>query len=188
MVLPSGWSPGSAFGDRGLEALRSWIEAGGTLVTLGGATRWLASEDGFARLEARSLADPVEGQDETEPSLRASVPGVVVRAAVDTLSPLVAGIRDTEIPVVVSGGTVFDAPEDARPGEAVVHYVDADRLRLAGHLWPEIPARLAGATYLWTEEVGQGRIIAFAGDPNERDMLRGLLPLFAHAVFLGGSF
>ena len=64
----------------------------------------------------------------------------------------------------------------------------ASGLRLAGYLWPEAPARLAGTPYLWTERVGRGRVIAFAGDPNYRDLWRGMLPLFANAVFLGGSF
>ena len=56
------------------------------------------------------------------------------------------------------------------------------------YLWPEVPARLANTPYLWTERVGAGRVIAFAGDPNFRDMWRGLLPLFGNAVLLGGSF
>jgi hypothetical protein len=158
-------------------------------VTLDGATRWLASEEGFARIQLRSASEPAEGEPETTAAPpRTSVPGVVVRAAVDTLSPLVAGIGDAEIPVVASGGALYDAPDDARPGEAVIRYAEADRLRLAGYLWPELPGRLAGTTHLWTEEVGDGRIIAFAGDPNFRAMLRGVLPVFANAVFLGGSY
>jgi hypothetical protein len=55
-------------------------------------------------------------------------------------------------------------------------------------LWPEVPARLAGTPYLWTESVGSGRVIGFAADPNFRDLWRGLLPLFGNAVFLGGAF
>ncbi|HSH46094.1 MAG TPA: hypothetical protein VK966_09570, partial [Longimicrobiales bacterium] len=62
-----------------------------------------------------------------------------------------------------------------------------DRLRLAGYLWPEVPPRVAGSVYLWTERVGGGRVIAFAGEPNFRAFWRGLLPVFANAVFLGGS-
>ena len=49
-------------------------------------------------------------------------------------------------------------------------------------------ARVGGAPWLWTERVGQGRVIGFAGDPNYRDQWRGQLALFANAVFLGGSF
>jgi len=55
-------------------------------------------------------------------------------------------------------------------------------------MWPEVPERLAETPYLWTERVGRGRVIGFAGDPNFRDLWRGLLPLFANAVLLGGSF
>jgi hypothetical protein len=69
-----------------------------------------------------------------------------------------------------------------------LRYAPADRLRLAGFLWPEAPARLAGTPALWTERVGSGRVMAFAHDPNFRDLWRGHLALFANAVFLGGSF
>ena len=31
-------------------------------------------------------------------------------------------------------------------------------------------------------------MLAFAGDPNFRDLFRSHLPLFANALFLGGSF
>ena len=32
-----------------------------------------------------------------------------------------------------------------------VRYEAQPRLRLAGYLWPEVPARIAGTPYLWTE-------------------------------------
>ena len=60
-------------------------------------------------------------------------------------------------------------------------------LALAGYLWPEIPARLGDTPFLWTASVGRGRVIAFAGDQNFRDLWRGLLPIFANVVFLGGG-
>ena len=50
------------------------------------------------------------------------------------------------------------------------------------------PARLAETPYLWTESVGRGRVIAFTADPNFRDLLRGVQPMFGNAVLLGGSF
>jgi hypothetical protein len=58
---------------------------------------------------------------------------------------------------------------------------------MAGYLWPEVPERLAMTPYLWTEDVGRGRVIGIAGDPNFRDLWRGLLAVFANAVFLGPS-
>jgi hypothetical protein len=83
---------------------------------------------------------------------------------------------------------IYRAPRDVGPGEVVIRHANLPRLHISGYLWPEIPERLAGTPYLWTESVGRGRVIAFAGDPNFRDLMRGLMPLFANAVLLGGSF
>jgi hypothetical protein len=74
------------------------------------------------------------------------------------------------------------------PHHRIRRYASVPRLRLAGYLWPEVPARLAESPWLWTERAGRGRVIGFAGDPNFRDLWRGLLPVFANAVLLGASF
>jgi hypothetical protein len=116
------------------------------------------------------------------------VPGAIVRATVDTLSPLLAGVSELELAVPAGGTLVLSVPRNLRAGEAVIRFATQDRLRLAGYLWPEAPARLAESPWLWTERVGAGRVIAFTADPNFRDLWRGLLPIFANAVFLGSSF
>ena len=116
------------------------------------------------------------------------MPGAIVRTLPDTLSPLLAGVLDAEVPVLAQGDRIFAAPRAAAPGAVVLRYAPAPRLRLSGYLWPEAYARHAGAPYLWTERAGRGRVIAFAGDPNFRDLWHGLLPIFANAVFLGSTF
>ena len=83
---------------------------------------------------------------------------------------------------------VLAAPRDVSPGTIVLRHAAQPRLRLAGYLWPESPARLADSPALWTERAGRGRVIAFTMDPNFRDLWRGMLPVFANAVFLGGTF
>jgi len=188
VVLPSA-QPGAIdrqLGDGGREALAAWVRAGGTLITLDGATAWLAAErTGLSRL--RLSRDTARADGEPGAPLPTSVPGAIVRAVGDTLSPLLAGIHDPVFPVFVDGSEIYGVPKDLRPGEAVIRYEAEPRLRLAGYLWPEVPARLAGTPYLWTERVGRGRVIGFAQDPNFRDLWRGLLPLFANAVFFGPS-
>jgi len=187
VVLPSaqGGALDAALGEGGRAALAAWVRNGGVLVTLEGATAWLAREAvGLTRLRPRADSAGAGGMA----PLPVNIPGAIVRVTADTLSPLMTGIRDTEFPVMVNGGFVLAMPRNLRPGEAVARYAPASRVRLAGYLWPEGPARLADNPWLWTERVGAGRIIAFAGDPNFRDLWRGLLPLFGNAVFLGGSF
>ncbi|HEY2805859.1 MAG TPA: M14 family zinc carboxypeptidase [Gemmatimonadales bacterium] len=187
LVIPSVGSGAldNALGEGGRNALSSWVRAGGTLITIDGATQWLASEHtGLARLRLRR--DTTRADSTAGAALPSSVPGALVRAYGDTLSPLLAGIRG-DIPVLTNSDRVYTAPKDLHPGEAVVHFAAKPRLRLSGYLWPEMPDRLSESVYLWTEEVGRGRVIGFAGDPNFRDQFRGLLPLFANAVFLGHS-
>jgi hypothetical protein len=187
IVLPSVGAVAldNALGDGGRGRLADWVRAGGTLLTLDGATAWLAAErTGLARLRLRR--DTTRADSAGGAPLPADVPGAIVRAAGDTLSALLAGVRG-ELPVLVNADRVYQAPKDLRAGEAVVRYAPAARLRLAGYLWPEVPARLAESVWLWTERVGRGRVIGFAGDPNFRDHFRGLLPIFANAVLIGPS-
>ncbi len=179
VVLPSAAGLDAVLGDAGTDALRRWVRAGGTLVTLDAATAWL-DRAGIGRLKLAEPPAPNGGAP-----LPVSVPGAIVRAEADTLSPLLAGIAEPELLVLLSGDRVYRMPDDARPGEAVLRYAGAERLRVAGYLWPEVPARVAGTPCLWTESVGAGRVVAFTGDPNFRAMWRGLLPVFANAVFLG---
>jgi hypothetical protein len=189
LVIPSVSAAGlaRALGDGGKDRIAAWVRNGGVLVTLDAASGWLASErSGISRLRMREDSARTDSAGTpTGAPLPADVPGAIVRAIADTLSPLMAGITEREIPVLVFSDRIFTVPKDFQPGEVVLRYADEPRLRLAGYLWPEVPRRLASTPYLWTEKVGAGRVIAFAGDPNFRDLWRGLLPLFANALFLG---
>ena len=186
LVVPSAGGLDGALGAGGLEELQRWVRRGGVLITLENASSWLASErSGLSRFRP---APAGRDSGSSGAPLPANNPGAIVRALADTLSPLLAGVRTTEWAVPLGGDRVFAAPRDVRPGEVVLRYAPRERLRLAGYLWPETPARAAGTPVLWTERVGSGRVIAFAHDPNFRDLWRGQLALFANAVFLGGSF
>jgi hypothetical protein len=174
-------------GDGGRQRLAAWVRNGGVLITLEGATAWLAQErTGLARLRVRR--DSVRADSAGGAPFPANLPGVIARVTADTLSPLLAGVAQSEFPVFVSSDRVLTVPKDLVAGEAVIRFAQESRLRLSGYFWPEMPSKLALTPYLWTERVGRGRVIAFSHDPNFRDMFRGLLPLFANAVLLGASF
>src|SRR5690606_12907312 len=183
LVLPSASAAAlnSALGEAGRNRLAAWVRNGGVLITVGQATAWLADErTGLSRLRVRRDTTRADGQEGAP--LPVNIPGAIVRVVADTLSPLMAGVNQTEFPVQVSGSTFFEAPKDFRPGEVVARYAPVDRLRLAGYMWPEGPERVAGTLYLWAERVGRGAVIAFANDPNFRDYWRGLLPVVGVAV------
>src|SRR5262249_46425265 len=141
IVLPSISAGGldGVLGEGGRNRLGDWIRAGGTLITLDAATQWLAAErTGLARMRLRR--DTTRADSTGGAPLSSTIPGATVRALGDTLSPLLAGVRG-DIPVLANSDRVFNAPRDLHAGEAVVRYAPTARLRLAGYLWPEMPAR-----------------------------------------------
>jgi hypothetical protein len=179
-VIPSANGLAGALSEDGLRRLQQWVRDGGTLITIENATTWLASAaSGLSRLRPRTA----QRDSGAAPPLSANIPGAMLRVIGDTLSPLLAGIDASQLAVIVSGNRAFEAPRDLRPQEAVLRMPDATQLRLSGYLWPESWMRQSRAVYLWSERVGRGRVIGFAGDPNFRDLTRGLLPVFGHAVF-----
>lgn len=187
VILPPAGGLNDLLGERGRQRLSTWVRDGGVLITLAGASDWAADKDsGISRFRVRR--DTVRADSAGGAPLPAQGTGAILRVHADTLSPLLAGVHQSELAVLMNSGTVIEAPKDLRAGEVVLRYAPQPQLRLAGYLWPEMPERLAGTPYLWTERLGSGRLIAFTGDPNWRDMYRGLLPVFANAVLLGGSY
>lgn len=189
LIIPSVSAGGldQALGDGGKSRLAGWVRDGGVLITLDGATAWAAQEK-VGLVRTRVVRDSVRADSSGGAPLPASLPGVLARATFDTLSPLMAGVAAGDIPVFANSDRVLSVPKDLRAGEAVIRFAPADRVRLAGYFWPEMPAKVALSPYLWTERVGRGRVIAFAQDPVYRDLFRGLLPVFSNAVLLGGTF
>ncbi|MBA3671643.1 MAG: hypothetical protein H0W68_06420 [Gemmatimonadaceae bacterium] len=62
IVMPSG-SYGSRVGKDALERLKTWVRAGGTLVTMGGATGW-AAEETTGLTTARAVKDSGDAKDD----------------------------------------------------------------------------------------------------------------------------
>ncbi len=175
-----------ALGDTGRQRIADWVRGGGVLITIDAATAWAAAERGVMRAKLRR--DSTRADSAGGAPLPSDVPGAIARVTGDTLSPLMAGVLESEFAALVNSDRVYTIPKDLRAGEAVVRYAPEARVRLAGYFWPEMPARLALTPFVWTERVGRGRVIAFAGDPVFRDHWRGTYTLFANAVLLGASF
>jgi len=206
LVLPSG-SYGGTIGDDDLRRLRDWISGGGVLVTLADASRWASGEkvgllatatlmrDGQpagVEKDAKkpAAADPAKPFDyektiQPDAELPESVPGAVMRVALDREHWLAAGLDD-EIQAVVEGTRVFN-PIKLDKGRNVGVYAKKDRLVSAGFAWPTSIDLLAQRTFLVDQPLGRGHVIAFAEDPNFRAVSEATELLFINAVLLGTS-
>ena len=204
LVLPAG-SYTEALGEDGVRRLKDWVRAGGTLVTLGEASRW-ATRERVALLETvtelrggKPDVEPAAGdkpkpaepkqpfdleqaiQPEREPP--DAVPGALLRVAMDREHWLSAGV-DEEIQAVVEGQRIF-TPIKLDKGRNVGVYAAKDRLVAAGFIWDNPREQIPQKAFLMHQPLGQGHVIAFAEDPNYRAFTAATSLLFMNAILLG---
>jgi hypothetical protein len=205
IVLPSG-NYGGALGGDTLRRVKDWVNVGGTLVTIGDATRWAAAEstgvlnttaewkdgapikDGPAPPRSdKAPAQPIDLAKAIEPTreLPTLVPGAIANAVVDTEHWLSSGL-DASVPVSVQGQRVL-SPITLDKGRNVVVFAPKDRLVASGIFWEESQQLLPGKPYLIHQPTGRGHVIAFTDDPNTRAFAEATELLFLNAVLLGPS-
>ena len=203
VVLPSG-NYGTAL-DGVLPRLRNWIQGGGTLVTLAEASRWAQSDRANLLGTYTELRDgsPDRPAPEGDQAPRGTPPeefdlnvaltparerpetttGILARVTMNMEHWMSSG-TDGEIQGMVEGDRVF-APLTLDRGTNVGLYADRDRLLASGLMWNEARTQLAQKAFLLHQAIGQGKIVAFAEDPNFRGFAEQTQLLFVNAVLLG---
>jgi hypothetical protein len=209
VVMPSG--DYSTLGDDGVKRLKEFARAGGTVVTLGEASRWAAKEkvglldtrtenrDGTPEKDAPpaeadkdkkkpDASKPFDYEKAIQPDREApeNTPGSYVRVMLDPEHWLSAG-ADFEMGVLVESQRIF-TPITLDKGVNVGVYAKKDKLRMSGLVWDDAQAALAQKAYLIHQPSGAGHVIAFAEEPNYRAYTEGTMLLFANAVLLGPAF
>ena len=215
LVLPSG-DYAEALGGGAAKRLRDWADAGGTLVALGEASRWLTREKVGLLDTKTELRD---GRPETEPSgdekedaehpapkdnnakpepfdlekavqpereRPDAVPGALLRVALDPEHWLSAG-TDGEIHAIVESRRVF-TPLKLDKGTNVGLYAKKDEVVGSGLVWDDARERLAQKAFLMHQPKDEGHVIAFAEDPNHRGYAEATELLFVNAVLLGPAY
>jgi len=208
LVLPSG---AYSFTDDALRRLKDWIRNGGTLITIGEASRWAARDrigllstdtvlrDGSPERDPDASPAPASGSPAAKPDTSKpfdyekaiqpererpeTLAGAMLRVRLDRNHWLTAGL-DGEVTAVVEGARVF-APLRLDAGRNVGLYATEDRLVAAGLVWKEAQPLLAQRAFLMDQPMGSGRVIAFAEDPNYRAFTDATSLLFINAVLLG---
>ncbi len=209
LALPSGTY---SFSADNLRKIKDWVNAGGTLITLGEASRWAARES-VGLLETRTelrggapesepagpsgtvKSDKPEPADRTADFVRAIqpvreqpelTPGAILRVQLDDDHWLASG-TDGEIQALVESTRVF-TPIKLDKGRNVGIYATKERLLASGLIWDATAEQLPQKAFLIHQPMGQGHIIAFAEDPNYRAYAEATQFLFINAVLLGAAF
>jgi hypothetical protein len=215
IVLPSG-TYGPLGGDDALRRLREWIRAGGTLITIGEASRWAASvklletptelrggkpdvgATGASGAPSAPSAPGAPGTPDSTPTFDyekaiqpererpENTPGGILRVSIDQEHWLSSG-QDAELQAIVEGNRVF-TPIRLDKGRNVGTYAAKEKLVASGLVWDEARDQLAQKAFLVHQPMGQGHLIAFAEEPNYRAFTEATQLLFINAVLLGPAY
>ena len=209
IIIPDAFAGalGARLGKGGTDRLRDWIRAGGTLITMGGASAWAATEDvnlTSARVvgagDAKDTtgigagADTIRRQAATESLVPARspsannarpvpLPGSHFDVALDRTHWLTFGYEQPRLTVLMEGSTFFTLSKE---GTNVGVFPQTGTLHRSGWIWPDNTERLLrGTAFLIHEPLGGGHLIAFANEPFFRGWWRALDRLVMNAVVMG---
>jgi hypothetical protein len=160
-------------GQRGVEALKKFVEAGGTLITLNEASQFAIDK----------LAVPVKNVLEGVPPKDFYCPGSILKIKVDTSSPITRGApmlesSSDETVAWVEGSLAFETTgPDAR---TIARFADSNDLLLSG--WLLGGEKLANKGAIVEVKMGKGRVIMFAFRPQYRGQSIATLPFLFNAI------
>jgi len=156
-------------GPDGIQALRQFVQDGGTLVALNDASRFAI----------QALLLPVRNVLEGLPDEDFYAPGSIFRVDIDQAQPLARGLS-SEAAVWFESSPAFDVL-DSNDVKVVARYPDDPKdVLLSG--WVRHPERVAGRAALVEVRVGNGKVVLFGFRPQYRGQSLATYPLLFNSL------
>jgi glutamine amidotransferase-like uncharacterized protein len=164
----------TGIGADGVAAVRAFVEKGGTLVTLGGASNFAMDRLGVAARNALAGL----------PSKEFFCPGSTLKASFDNVNPLAYGMPAEGFVTFLGGGMAFDLTPTNHNEEydVIARYADRDVL-YSGWLIGE--QNLAKHPAMVAARIGQGQVVMFGFRTQHRAQTHGTYKLFFNALVKG---
>jgi hypothetical protein len=206
----------ASLGDAGVRALRAFVQNGGVLISLAGATSFLANPEidlvGLRLEQATVTEAEARGRlPEAKPKAgEAAIAGTAiadeaayrqaisepVRAPTQLDGAILRAATDPDhwltaglaprLHMMVTGTQVF-RPVTADVGANVVRFEGAETLRASGIVWDDLRQQLAFKPVVTVQPNGRGYVVAFTIDPTYRGMADGLDALLMNAIYFGAA-
>jgi hypothetical protein len=196
-------------GKEGADHVKAWVNNGGTLITMGGASAWAAREnvgltsakivgadakpDSGAKVDTAAAKKQQAADDllaVTSPSATsgspAALPGSHFDVVLDRTHWLTSGFEDQRLTVMLDGSSFFALSKD---GANVAVFPKTGKLQRAGWVWPENTEKmLRNSSLLIEEPTGSGHVVLFANEPFFRAWWHALDRLVLNAIVMGPSY
>jgi hypothetical protein len=157
-------------GPEGAAALKTFVEAGGTIITQNKAS------DVYARKDSPTFSNVLDAV----PSKEFYCPGSILEVAVDISNPIAFGSTPT-VPIFFQAGPAFKVSGDAK---SVAHYA-SDKPMLSG--WILGGKYLDGTSAIAEVPMGKGRVIAFGFQPMYRALSEVTYRFLLNAMLYSSS-
>ena len=165
---------------RTVPQLKAFVEAGGTLVTIGSSTSVIRL---FRLPVSNALIERgANGALQPLPHSRFYVPGSVLRVSVDTSSPLAFGM-DKQADVFFDDSPAFSLDRDAAAAR-VAWYETAEPLR-SGWAWGQ--SYLRGTAAIVDVPLGKGRVLVFGPEITFRAQSHGTFKFLFNGIYYGSD-
>jgi hypothetical protein len=169
--------------DKTIPALKEFLKAGGTIVTVGSGTSM-----------APLLGVPVEnalvemgkdGKPQSLPQEKFYVPGSILRMTLNTADPLAYGMPD-KVDVDFDSSPAFHIkPSAADSSVTTVGWFQGTKLLRSGWAWGQ--QYLDGATEVLAAQIGQGKVYVFGPEITFRGQPQGTYKLLFNSLYLGSA-
>ncbi len=165
-VYPAEYAGG--LGEAGVKALREFIEAGGTVITFNNASNFAIEKLGAP---ARNVLKGVPARD-------FYCPGSILRAQLDSSSPLAFGLEKESI-AWFENSPAFEITDPAS-ARAIARYPESESPLLSGWILGDKLVR--GRAAMVEANIGKGRVILFGFRPQYRAQSLATFPLLFNSI------
>ena len=171
-----------------IDKIKNWIEDGNTLITIAKGSSWAIDSDLINETLVKSINDTTYSRkryvDASEHIGRERIGGIILNADLDLTHPLAFGYHDKSIPVYKNNNVFINKTKNDYSSVAIY----SEDFHIDGYI-SELNRKefIPGAASLIVSNVGSGRVIVFADNPNFRGTWYGTNKLFLNAIFLGDN-
>jgi hypothetical protein len=168
--------------------IRTWVQAGNTLITIKGGTEW-AIRNKFTRekLLAADTAKGIPPRRDFDMAVHIegakTLGGSIFRVDLDTTHPIGFGFTSRKVSVYKNGLTFLQPGSNAY--STVSQYTN-DPL-IGGYIHPTTLKKVKNSAAILVGSEGSGRVVLFSDDPNFRGTWYGTNKLFLNAIFYGNN-
>ena len=182
MIMVSGTYPTEkVFSDK----IKSWVQAGGTLITFKTASEWVIKQgiikEKLVVIDTVKNPKRVDFENAADTEGAKQIGGSIFQADLDVTNPIGFGYTDRKVSIYRNGRTFLQPSKVAY--STIAQYAASPLI--GGYIHKTDIKRVANSAAIILSPEGQGRVILFSDNPNFRGTWYGTNKLFFNALFFG---